>query len=245
MTDSSLWIKKKVGADDTDPTLPTLNAKVVIKSAIIELLFLKLNDKLQNNLLNQLNKTTMLYKIDRCRLNAYILNSGVMHMHSSALSKGFLPNRVIMFLIDQRNFVGDYGLDPFAFKPHGLRRIQLLINGVESRKEYLLNEKASKNVNSDLINIFFNLHRFLGQDTHANAGIDFNQFSNSLCCFPFDLTPGLNGYDTRSTPLLKPGEISVRLEFNEPLSKNLVLLYYCEYKNTYELDVDRRIETNY
>ena len=228
-----------------DTSLTELKAKVVIKNATIELMCLKLTENLHNSIVTQLDSSPMLFDVDRCTLNAYILHAGIVNIQSAALSLGDLPTRFIVFLIDQRNFVGSYARNPFEFKCHKLRRLQLLLDGVETRKEYYINEEKDGNINSNLVYVYHSMHKFLGQDVHVNTGISFEQFANELCCFPFDLTPALNGYEPDSTSLIRTGEVSLRLEFNEPIPNNLVLLYYCEYKSAFEIDVGRTVRLLY
>ena len=153
------------------------------------------------------------------------------------------PSRVFIFLTDQKHYMGQYNLNPYKFQSFNLRRIQLLRNGVQFDQEYTVNFNEEKSYNRNSLNIYFKLLNFLGQDKTTSCDILFKQFTDDMCCFPFDLTPGLNAYDHKMTQLIQLGDISVKLEFGKPLGKNLVLIYYSEYKNSFEIDKSRNIQT--
>ena len=235
--------KKTATGNPNDATLEELNAKFVILNAQIDLLCLELNDKLNSALETKLSNNNIAFDYNDCKVNTFVLSKDIEEIQTTALSVGMQPSRVLIFLTDQKRYMGQYSLNPYKFQLFNLRRIQLLRNGVQFDQEYNVNFNEEKSYNRNSLNIYFRLLNFLGQDKTTSCGISFKQFTDDMCCFPFDLTPGLNAYDHKMTQLVQPGDISVKLEFGKPLSENLVLIYYSEYKNSFENDKSRNVQT--
>ena len=111
--------------------------------------------------------------------------------------------------------------------------------------EHNVNFEVDKDYNTNAVRLYYKLHEYLGQNNVHNCGIPYSQFIKSLCCFPFDLTPGKNAHQSDATSLVRRGELSVKLFFNKPLEENIVLLMYSEFHSTFEVNADCQIYLNY
>ena len=160
------------------------------------------------------------------------------------MTTGMVPNRVLILLVSQDRYVGNYGESPFTFARHSLSRISLMKNGHNIDKQYIVSNEDDQDVNSNLVYIYMKLHQWLGQSYKESCGVTYEQFKKSLCCYPFDLTPRLTGWDQRSTTLITEGDLSVKLEFNTAPKDNLIMLFYCEYKSTMEIDKYLHVKIN-
>ena len=240
-------IEKKTGKKiDQTTKLDPLHAKVKILSAQLEILCLELSPRLNAQLEQRLKTSNLVMEMTRPEFNSFVINQGTMTIHTPAMSTGTVPNRILIFLVQQDRYVGEYTESPFTFHHHNLSKITLMKNGHSMDKEYQVDfDSNPDDVNGNAIYAYLKLHSFLGQDTKESCGITLHQYINSLCCFPFDLTPGLTGFDQSATSLITEGDISVRLDFNKAPDKNLILLYYCEYKSTMEIDTHRHVYINY
>ena len=49
----------------------------------------------------------------------------------SNLYQQFAPNRIILGLLDQNQYMGEYSSNPLCFKNHGVQKVSLLIDNEE------------------------------------------------------------------------------------------------------------------
>ena len=233
--------KLDVSTDPLEPLKPHLK----ILSAQLEVLCLELNPKLHAHLEQRLNTSNLIFEMNRPEFNSFLIIQGTKTVVTPAMSTGDVPTRVLVMLVTQERFTGTYFENPYGFNDKNLSRIALLKNGHHIDKQYQVDFKTPHDINNNNIYIYHKLLSWLGQDHKETCGIMLDQFTSNLCCYPFDLTPGLNGYDQSSTTLITKGDLSVKLEFNAPTDTNLIMLFYCEYKSTMEVDKHRHIYINH
>ena len=233
--------------DNTIDNVPPIKAKIVILNAQLELVCLELNPTLNTQIEKRLQTSNLVYEMDRSIINAHVINLGMQSVKTPPMTTGILPTRVFIFLTDQDRYIGKYSESPYGFAHHSVRRIALQLDGHRFNDyQYEVNFDREGGLNSSAIYIYCQLHRILGQSFKESCGISLNQFRNSTCCYPFDLTPGLNAWDETTTHLLKSGDLSVKIDFESPITgQNKVLIFYAEYKNTFEVDSNRHVFVNY
>ena len=219
--------------------------KMIIHSAALEITCLELNPRLHSNLERALQSKNLLYKFLRPEMNSFVVQKGSQTVQTTTLSSGTLPSRVIIFLVEQDRYIGLYEKLPFTFKNFNLNRINLLKDGIGIDQEYEVDFTKGSSINTNATRLFFKLYQVLGQSYNDTCGITYEEFIDRLCCYAFDLTPNQTAYDTEKTVLQTTGDLSVRLDFSEQLDKNLILLFYAEYKSTFEISADRQLFLNY
>ena len=219
--------------------------KIIIHNARLEFTCLELTPKLNLELEKRLNTTPMIYDVKRSEIQTYVIQGGLQKLQTAPLTTGPLPYRVIIFLMEQARYVGTYDSPPYTFSHFDINKISLLNNGHNIEREHEIEFEKGKDFNSNSVKLYYKLHQYLGQNFNNNCGIPYKQFVETLCCFPFDLTPGLNAYDEEAASLVQTGELSVKLNFDKPLKDNIVLMMYSEYFSTFELNSDRHIYLNY
>ena len=244
-------IKKEKGQPLQDENqLVVLNPKLKILSAEIQLICLKLNVTLNTELEKSLNSNNnLLYDFVRPEMYSFVVNAGLIKTQTPALSVGPMPQRMLVLLMKQSKYSGTYAANPFAFGFNDMSRIVLLRNGhtFSSSKEFNINfePKHSYQINDDSVFVYTKLHDWLGQGVIESCGITLEQFKHSICAIPFDLTPALNASDLSATPLISEGDLSIQVEFSQPTTENLILLCYCEYKSSFEINRRKELFLNY
>ena len=247
IVDNKVYRDDNGDIDQTIDNVPLLKAKIVILNAQLELLCLELNPTLNAQIERRLQTSNLVYEMDRCIINTHVINIGMQSVKTPPMSTGILPTRVFIFLVEQDRYIGMYSESPYGFSHHNLTRIALQLDGHRfNDHQYDVNFDKEGGLNSSAIFVYHQLHKILGQDFKESSGISLAQFRNSTCCFPFDLTPGLNAFDKNTTHLLKSGDLSVKLDFERPIKdQNLILIFYAEYKISFEIDANRHVFVNY
>ena len=229
--------------DDTEDS--TLKPHLKILEAKLELTCIQPNTKLNSDLEKRLQSENLIFDFLRADMSSYVIQSGIQKIQTAALSSGILPNRVLIFLLEQNRYIGNYKLNPFVFSHFNVNRVSLLLDGHPLLPDLEVNFQKEDLINTDAVKLYYKLYQMLGQDQKETCGVTYEQFVKSMCCFPFDLTPSLTSYNTDENCLQSTGDLSVKLTFDKALDDNIILLMYGEYRSTFELTANRQLFLNY
>lgn len=225
----------------------TAKPKLKVLEAKLELTCLLPNAKLRATIeRNLVNDKNLIYSFIRSDMNSYVLQKGIQTVQTVPLSSGPLPFRVLIFLVEQERFIGEYNLFPYKFEPHFVNKISLLLDGHPLTEELEVTSFEKKqDLNTDAIKLYYRLFKVVGQDQKENCGLTYEQFISEFCCFAFDLTPSQTAYKIKEASLQPTGDISIKISFSKPLGKNVMLLMYAEYNSTMEYNKFKELTLGY
>src|SRR6266404_6959554 len=103
--------------------------KVVITKAILHVTNVKVSPALILAHSTMLQKTTVKYPISPVDIKAFSFPSGLTHINLDNLILGSMPVRLIIGMVDSRDFIGTLKTNPFKFQHFNLNFLCLSLNG--------------------------------------------------------------------------------------------------------------------
>ena len=184
-----------------------------------------------------LEKNTAKYPIDRVLTKVISVPAGQMSLQQDHVFLGQLPKKVIIALVDNKAFNGNYTKNPFNFQHFNLNYLSLDVDGkLVPSKPYKLNFDESEYMRAYHA-LFTELNKCEGPDPELYISRD--DFGKGFTIFPFDLTP-TNSADG-SFSQRKSGNLRIDLAFKEPLTSSINVLVLGIFENVIEIDRARNI----
>ena len=162
---------------------------------------------------------------------------------SLEISKGRLPKRMVMGLVEDEAKVGAYKKNPYLFRGsernvYELTKLELNVDSMPYAKRAFKPNFPGDDFFKTYMNLFDSLN-YIQDATNAPA-IPVEEFKFGYCLFPFTLNPGCT---SEPGVFKKEGTVSVDLSFKAAPAKALSLVVMCIYDNTIRIDKERNIQT--
>ncbi|GBM37205.1 Uncharacterized protein F54H12.2 [Araneus ventricosus] len=173
----------------------------------------------------------------RIETKTFTLGSGLKSVIIPNAMNGILPSRMILGLVSNAAFNGDFKQNPFNFKNYNLSSISLSENGVQiPMSAYTPSYK-----NNLFARNYLSLFTDLGQH---DTNITLDEYKNNTCLYAFDLTQDYSASDPFNN-VARSGDISIHLKFDEILPETVTLVVYMEMQSLIEIDKSRNIFTDF
>ncbi|GBM89497.1 hypothetical protein AVEN_32551-1 [Araneus ventricosus] len=144
---------------------------------------------------------------------------------------------MILGLVSNSAFNGDFKKNPFNFKNYNLSYISLSENGVQIP----MSAYAPSYKNDLFARNYLSLFTDLAQH---NTNVTLEEYKDNTCLYVFDLTQDYSASDPFMN-VARSGDISIHLKFDEDLPETVTLLVYMEMQSLIEIDKSRNIFTDY
>ena len=154
--------------------------------------------------------------------------------------QGKIPNRMIIGLVSNAAYNGDYTKNPFKFQHFGLRGIAVKLDG--------------NTVNGEAIKVNFDNNRYIEGfwSLFASTGymfkddgcfIDRGDYKSGYTLFAYDLTPTF--CDGQYVDPEKSGDLGVELIFKEALAEAVTVCMYFEYNSMITINAARQVTAHF
>nr|CAD2168363.1 unnamed protein product [Meloidogyne enterolobii] len=154
-----------------------------------------------------------------------------------------VPRRIILGMVDNKDFVGRQRTTPFYFQHFNLRDISITAGGVTfPAAPYSLDFPKG-----NYARIYHDMQEAIGYAGSLESnGISMFRYANAgYCFFVFNLTNSQEDNGPEMFDLIKNGTTSIRMTFNEPVpSGGIVLVAMGEIDSLLMLDRNRTISTD-
>ncbi|KAL3102912.1 hypothetical protein niasHT_022945 [Heterodera trifolii] len=166
---------------------------------------------LNMSLYKTLEKQPATYAVRKTEIKSSFISVGRYEFEYNVFS-ATIPRRVIIALVGNSAFHGDYKLSPFMFEPFDLREISVHAGGiVYPAVPYKLNFS-----NDHFVTAFVDMYEALGMaNSERSFDISMAQFKKGWSFFVIPLTSTLD--DSCGFELLRSGSTNVRATFNSPI----------------------------
>lgn len=152
------------------------------------------------------------------------------------LSTGYLPRRVIVGLLKNSAYNGDYGLDPFNYQHFNIESVELKVDGRSKPYTGAIEVCFDKQRSEDYTMGYFTLLRASYSLFNVkDIGLRLKDYMQRNVLFGFDLTPSLTAAG-QSFEKLKPGVVSLHIRLSEGATEALTVVAYCEYDSQISID---------
>ncbi len=187
---------------------------------------------------------TCKYPITHVELKSFTLPAGIQSKTLDNVFLGQVPKRVIVGLITNRAFNGDFKLNPFNFQNFKTNFFSLYVDGEQiPTKPLQPHYEAGKEMS---VLAYHTL--FTGTGVHfSNSGnsISREDYSSGYCLMSFDLTPDLSASETSHWNLVRNGNVRIEMGFDDALTETVNCLVYAEFDNVIEIDRHRNVSTDF
>lgn len=190
--------------------------------------------------MRMLEKETAKYSTRKLQIRPTYLSQGRTEVTQNCFSS-VVPRRIIVALVDNRAYTGDFRRSPFNFKPYDLREISVNAGGVN----YPLvpfNANFSNAQDSSVMRLFSQMHESCALGGQQTNGIDLERFRSGSTFFVLPLNSTLD--DCEGFELIHEGVTSVRLQFRTPLPEAVTMLVIGEFDSMLQIDRNRVVVTD-
>jgi hypothetical protein len=172
--------------------------------------------------------------------NMMILPAGGIDFRMDKILVRFLPEIVMCVLVPTEALHGSWTRDPFCFKGHGLKSIQLDVSRGIFADPFIIH--TDFNTDNGTRQAYHQLIKNIDEGSPAYHEMTLKRFKNSLAIFYFRLTPTLKNQEF-SAPL-QQATLGLTIKFHDALPESLTLLIYSLERNVllFEQGSDRRIK---
>ncbi len=216
------------------------NVKTKITEASLYVRKAKLSPVVQMAHIKALEKGTAKYPIRRVEIKAFSVPKGNLMANQENLFLGQLPKRLVLGMVDNAAYNGDFTKNPYHFRHNTLNFLALYADGSQiPAKPLQPNFEKNKWVRS-----YMSLYSGTGM-LYQDEGndIDREEYAKGYTLFAFDLTPDLN--DGSHFNLIKQGNLRLELHFAKPLPDTINVVVYAEFDNIIEVDRSRNVIFDY
>ncbi|EFP10313.1 hypothetical protein CRE_23550 [Caenorhabditis remanei] len=197
---------------------------------------------LADGLANEMETALMEHKLFQYPLispqvRSFFIESSRLDSPATTLYTSKMPRRIFMGLVSGEAYNGHYNKSPFNFQPFDLRDVHIDYCGVTLPGRPMNLDFG----NGKCVEPYLMLQEALGHtrnNTSCNS-ISFDQFkSKGFTIFSFELSPVPQ--DTNLFDLVRPTNLSIRLNFNKPTpSGGIYCIVYAEFDQIIGLDYQR------
>ncbi|GBM86884.1 hypothetical protein AVEN_207395-1 [Araneus ventricosus] len=170
----------------------------------------------------------------RIETKNFTLSSG---LKSVIIPNAILPSRMILGLVSNSAFSGDFKKNPFNFKNYNLSYISLSENGVQMPMSAYTPSYKNDLFARNYLSLFTDI-------AQHNTNVTLEEYKDNTCLYVFDLTQHYSASDPFMN-VARSGDISIHLKFDEDLPETVTLLVYMEMQSLIEIDKSRNIFTDY
>ena len=182
------------------------------------------------------------YPISRVECKVIHLPRNQKSISHDNLFLGQIPKRLVLGIVDNMAFNGDYSLNPFEFKHANVNYLSLHLDGRQIPCSPLQPSFDEHNY----VRAYYT--QFTGGDritSDTGNGIGRLEFKDGHSLYCFDLTPDLSSSCGHHFSVAKTGNLRIEIGFDSPLTFTGNLIVYAEFENVIEIDKDRKVTSDY
>jgi len=185
------------------------------------------------------------YPITRVEVKTVTLPTGITGKTLDSVFLGQLPKRVIVGLVDNRAFNGDFKKNPFNFHHYNVNYFALYVDGEQVPGGKPL--QPDYTVGGELYVLAYHT-LFAGTGIHfSDSGndIDRSEFPYGNHLLAFDLTPDMSAGQSSHWNLVRNGNLRIEIGFKEALTETVNCVVYAELDNVIEVDRQRNVTMDF
>ncbi|XP_052127177.1 uncharacterized protein F54H12.2-like [Frankliniella occidentalis] len=188
-----------------------------------------------------LEVSTAKYPLTRVDLKTFTIPQGIQDKTIANLHLGQIPKRIILGLIANQAFNGDYGLNPFNFQHFNLNYLSLYLDSQQIPAQPLTPD-FGKNLYVESYNTLFTGTGIHWKD--EGNDITYADYPKGYTLYAFDISQDLSANENHWN-LQKQGTVRLELRFAAPLPNAVNCIVFSEFNNLVEIDKNRNVVVDY
>ncbi|XP_066910114.1 uncharacterized protein F54H12.2-like [Clytia hemisphaerica] len=221
---------------------PVVNAdyKVVITEAIMCLRKVQLTPHKFEEIQRRLEKEQANYPLDRIDIRTHSAATGLSSFVWHNAYQGQMPSKIVVGVVDNSSYVGNYKENPFNFAHHSIRKVGVFINGESLPGKPIIVNFTNGQYLEGYKSLFDIAGTFGADDGSDIPRID---YKNGYALFGFDISQSLcrGGHQQPK----RRGTLKIELEFHQALAKTATVIVYSQFENTISIDKYRNVIKDY
>ncbi len=190
---------------------------------------------------SQLLKDTVKYAIRRTVLKTIHVEGGRRDLTDTLIFSGQIPRRILVAFVDPNTFYGTYATNPFNFKHHNIKQLEVTAGGVKYPRNAMTIDFDDKRYTRAYVSLFETLN--VANDDKSN-GIQYTDYANGYFVAGLDLSP--DGSDAGHWELIRDGSTYLKVSFDQDISAGgLKVIIFGEFDNMLALDTMRNVYYDY
>ncbi|KAH7711375.1 Protein F19G12.2 [Aphelenchoides avenae] len=189
------------------------------------------------SVMNMLEKTTAKYPMRRTEIRSSFITAGRTEYTYNVFTN-VIPRRLVVAMVDNQAFKGDYMKDPYNFQPFDLNEIQVNAGGlVYPTVAYRMNWSPQPGRPVTFLRPYMDMMDATMASPNLTNGISPVMFMAGWTMFVIPLTSTLE--DTEGFELIKNGTTTIHLRFNTALQRGVELVILGEFDQVLSIDQNR------
>jgi hypothetical protein len=229
-------------ASDTVSALAETSPKLKISDASLFVRQVKLSPAIMNAHARALQVSNAIYPIKRRFSALHNLAAGQAVFNLDNIIMGQMPEQLILGLVEHDAHLGNYFLNPVAFKHNDLNYLCVYLNG-----ESYPRTAYTPDYSNDCYEREY--YEFIHQQGLTNGvGIidhSYKNFKEITNLYFFNFSQDFSNEDKNYINLSKEGTLRVELRFANSLAKALKLVCLAKFDISIEIDINRNIITDF
>lgn len=170
--------------------------------------------------------------VNKTEINSYIMTRGVTSWSQNDLFQNRVPSKLVICLVKSSNMAGEFASNPYEFRDFNLNTITITKDGQVTPFKPIKTNFAT----GECIEAYRNLY----SHDKDQRFITFNDFTKGNAFFVYRLDDQL--YNNECASYKRHGNISIELNFNQPLMDNVNVVVYAQFDALIEIDQYRNIK---
>lgn len=217
--------------------------KLVFEAAELNVRRIGLADTFVNEINQKIKKQNAIYPFLRTESMSLTLPSGIMQYTKENLSRGPMPVRVIIGLVDSTAYVGDYSKSPFNFQHCSVNEIALFENGFPVAQAPLkIQWKAAHHQSINAYNLLLESIGAIGERSLTPA-VDYERFKNGCSLYVFTRAPDLCHGEYHLPN--QTGNLTLRINFATALAKSFTAVVLLQFNSRIEINEYKNLITDF
>ena len=167
------------------------------------------------------------YLLRRVEVKTFTVPQGNLSWVKENVCFGQLPKRMVVGLVDNTAFNGQFNKNPFRFQNYGIDFIAIYKDGEHIFSKPLQPDFARNQFVRSYLSLFTETNQYYVDEGN---GITRNDYPNGNTLFAFDLTADL-GAASGHWELVKHGTIHLEIHFSQALTATINAVIYGEFDN--------------
>ena len=222
-------------------TADNADFKIAIVEAVLKLRKVQLTPHKFVEIQKNLEKSPVLYPIDRIEMRVRTVPAGLNGLTWTNVFSGTIPTRLIIGIVENEGYSGNYKKNPFNFEHCNARSIGVSYDGeLTPAKKIKLDFSKGHYLNG--YQSLFEVSGKFGHD--AGFEISKDDYKDGYTMYGFDISQSMCNTSNHQEPTRR-GDLKIEIEFQKALSKTVTVIVYADFDAVISIDKFRNVLKHY
>ena len=213
-----------------------LSAKIIFDEAILYLRKCQVSQSVSQGHESGLLKREIIYPIQRTELQTIIVPAGLKSTNRENLFRGILPKLIVLGMVTNSAFNGNYRENPYNFQHFSMKSIALYIDGEAQPYRPFTPNFEKRFAVREYLTLFQGMNMFNKDEGNC---LTYDEFLNGYTLMAFNLAPDQTICGLKQ--LQRDSNIRLEIMFERPLEKAINIILFSVYDGEVRIDKNRNV----